>query len=233
MKTPFEHASSTFKENLEQGAEQDRSAQQFLDGFMIWIIGFSVGSIALLIGNIENLSKQYDYWMIKLILVSLALSIIGGILHRILLFDFKNKYNTTVFQVLSCLPKKDIMNIFPVDTSSIKSMEELIYVFQRDYGLDYTREMQLYNSIETEHGKKVIFNNLLERYTWTNQWAVRAHEEALQSMQKLLTEFGLYVPQKEDAKSPDFQKLNKIQAYVLYASCLFFILAIVITVAGF
>lgn len=232
MKTPYEEIIAYFRENLDVAIENDKSAQNFLDSFTIWLLGFSVGSIALLIGNIEDVTKYYSYWVVKSIIVLLVLSIIAGVLHRMLLFNLKTKYNQTLFYVRGALSDKNIMQTEIVDISQIVDIEELVERLKLDFDLDHTKELEIYRTLEDDKRKEILFTSLVNHYQRTNQWAKTSFDNGMNYIMELMNNVYLYKGKDYkgimNSKHPNLKRLDIIQTLCLYFSCLCFILAAII-----
>jgi len=236
MKSPYDEVVSIFRENLNDAVENDKSAQSFLDSFTTWLLGLSVGSIALLIGNIEAISKYYSICTIKGIVILLPISIIFGILHRLLLFYLTVKYNHALFYVKGALSEKEVMTTEIVDLSTISSIDELVMVGKLDFDIDFSKERLVYNDLD-DTNKKLLFDDMLRYYHETNLRAKKSFEDGMEYVTKIMKDVYLYQGKSYkislEAKNPNLQKLNILQIYCLYLSCLTFIIALIMVMVGF
>lgn len=234
MRTPFEEVIEACRENLDIAVENDKTAQQFLDSFTIWILGFSIGSLAIILGNIEKIIQYFSYWTVKGVIVLLVLSIISGIIHRILLFDLKNKYNQSLFYVRGALSNRDIMQTEIIDVSNIDSIEDIVRLLKLDFNMDLNKELEFHKNLTSERDKQIHLKTLIKLYQETNIWAKTSFDNGLQYITKIMKDVHMFngkgYGENIESKNPNLRRLDIIQTLCLYFSCLCFISAILVLV---
>lgn len=232
MKTPFEEVIDASRESLDIAVENDKVAQQFLDSFTIWLLGFSIGSLALLLGNIEKVIKYFSYWTVKAVIVLLVISVITGIIHRLLLFDLKRKYNQALFYVRGALSNKDIMQTEIFDVSNIESIEEIVRLLKLDFNMDFNQELEFHKNLTSENDKQIHLNSLIKFYQETNIWAKTSFDNGIKYITKIMKDVYMYngkgYIENVESKNPNLRRLDIIQTLCLYFSCLCFISAILV-----
>lgn len=57
MKRPFEFVRETFFENLDKIRENQRYNFNNSEKFMIWIVGFSIGGLSIIVTNMTNFGQ--------------------------------------------------------------------------------------------------------------------------------------------------------------------------------
>jgi hypothetical protein len=89
MKRPYEFVIENFFENLDKVKENQRYNFNSSERFMIWIVGFSIGGLSIIVTNITQFSQSFNHSIIQVILVLLSISIISGILYRWFFYLFQ------------------------------------------------------------------------------------------------------------------------------------------------
>ena len=88
------------------------------DKILVWIVGFSVTAITLIVSNIADLSKNYSVCVLKTVLILLTASIVCGIIHRFSALIFLTKYQSIMFFLEGAFSKEKTM---PTKTHELKT----------------------------------------------------------------------------------------------------------------
>lgn len=231
MKRPFEAVLEIFRNNLSQAVDIDKSNHEFLHQFTTWLLSFSVGALYLIASNFTNLKSYLSYWTIKSIIIALTISIITGILHRIFLYLYQGIYNTNVFYAESALSNNMMMAVNPVDVSHENNIENLVELLKRDYGVDDSAIIGLYNNANDSR-KEEILAFLRRKYQGTGDWAKKDYEIAFGHVNEVMKKtFGLTdkeISRASDMSSEKMRIFRYVFSYLLYVSCISFLAALLI-----
>lgn len=80
MERPFENITKTFFDSLERTRENQKYNFSNSEKFMIWIVGFAIGGLSIIVSNTTTLNQSFSHCTIKTILCLLSISIIFGII---------------------------------------------------------------------------------------------------------------------------------------------------------
>jgi len=61
MKRPFEFVMDNFFESLDKVKENQRYNFNNSERFMIWIVGFSIGGLSIIVTNLAQFTNSFDY----------------------------------------------------------------------------------------------------------------------------------------------------------------------------
>ena len=99
---------------------------------MIWIIGFSIGGIALILSNLSQLNSSLLN-NTKAVGILLCITIVFALLYRLTAYYFIIKARLTENFLTSYLSEEDIMPMVPEDLST-KSFEDMVEIITDDFG---------------------------------------------------------------------------------------------------
>lgn len=231
MKRPFDTIIDLYRDNLDQAVENDKHNHEFLHSFTIWIIGFSIGSLYLIMSNIMGIKDIIPYVFLKSLIVLLCISIIGGILHRIFLFFYQNEYNSNLFYVRGALSDIDIMQDNPIDVSNEADIKTLIDLLRDDFDQDESIVYKLYDEAD-DAGKEFLINALRKKYQKIGDWAVKDYKIAKDHVKDVMQKaFGMN--EQEYAKATEVSA-SRIRTYriwsfnMLYISYSSFVLSLIL-----
>lgn len=120
--TPQEILLKKAKEKLEEDRKKADRFFEFSEKFIIWLIGFSIGAISLIIVNADKINLSSV--SIKLIISLFSLTIILGIIYRILIYTYLNLIIAAESLLGNWFTNYDVMTVKPEDLSN-KSIFEI------------------------------------------------------------------------------------------------------------
>lgn len=89
MKKPFELIREIEFGNLDRNNQNSNDSISSIENFILWIVGFAITMIALIISNIEKLKLIINFIDIQTILVLLVSSLFFGIFNRYSIFRLR------------------------------------------------------------------------------------------------------------------------------------------------
>ncbi len=126
---------------------------------MVWIVGFSVGGLSLIVSNISQFDKTFCYTLTKSILILLTISIISGIVYRIAFYAYQSYYRQIEFFLDGAFSNKEFMEIDPDDLEEEIDMKEVIRRMKEDFGEDVSYMSEIYDQADLEV-KSFLLNDL-------------------------------------------------------------------------
>lgn len=231
MERPFRAVITAARENLDKSEENDKSNQEFLDSFSLWLIGLAVAGLSLVIINTDKIVPLCGERSTKIMLVLFIISIISGILHRYFLFLFRKEYNENLFFLRGALSNKKVMTVDPEDVTDIQELDKIILYLEEDFGLDYND----YLKVELpEANKLLLLEDLKQKYVNFGVWAKRDYQLGLEYLKDTFSHVYKYSEKQYlQMNTTDGQRaknLDVIQARLLILSILSFIGALVLMV---
>lgn len=141
------------------------------DKILVWIVGFAITAISIIVSNLTNLSDNYCPSTIKIVLVLLMISIISGIVYRISALLFMTKYQNILFFLEGAFSEQRMM---PTETKELKNPEDIHEIYQKiknDFDEDYIDVLELFNKTESKDSKKYYVDYLKEEYSRLAKWS--------------------------------------------------------------
>lgn len=184
------------------------------DKILVWIVGFSITAITLIITKITDLSKTYSNGILKTALLLLIIVVISGVIYRFSALLFLTKYQNKIFFLEGAFSKEKIM---PTEINELKQDFDIFQIHQKiksDFDFDYSDIIDLFNASKTEESKKYYTNYLREEYLRIGEWAKTDYENSINYIKGVYKNtFGL------SKKSIDkiFKGKNETFYFKLYA----------------
>lgn len=239
MKNPSELIREIEFNNLDNSQKNFRTNISNIENFILWIAGFTVTAIGLIISNLENLKLAIAFKNLQSVLVFFVCALFFAIFCRYSVFRLLILSQSIENYIKISLSNFDFPEIDPDELPDDITFEELIDRFKFDYDLDYSRYFEQYKQLdELEKEKSVI--ELKERYFEIGEFLSKTYNEGLENVRNIYkVAYGLsesksrrifYMEQSEISK-----KFNNWQYFVdlfFIFSCFFFLLAILILVIG-
>lgn len=232
MKRPFEFVMDTFFESLDNLKENQRYNFNNSEKFMIWVVGFSIGGLSIIVTNLAQFSNSFDHRTIKTILILLATSIISGILYRWFFYIYQILYQNIEFYLQGAFSRQQIMEVNPDDISNENDINEVIRRLKVDYDDDVSYILDEYAKL-TEEGKLIVLNDLKTRYQIIAQGVKKEFEFAMDhSKDTFKKAFGLSDKVANRMFKPNssrkFRLFGLLTTIAFLISCLSFIAVVVI-----
>jgi hypothetical protein len=145
---------------------------------MVWIVGFSIGGLTIILTNLTSFSQMFSHGILKLVLVLLSASIISGIVYRWAFYLYQVQYQNIEFYLQSAFSDKEIMETDPDDLSKETDIKEIVWRLKVDFGEDLSHVLEIYEKIDANH-KLLLIEDLKRHYRRTGEWAKKDYEGAI------------------------------------------------------
>lgn len=178
MERPFDTRLRHTYDSLEKSKENFIFNFNQNDKILVWIVGFSVTAISLIISNIGKISDNYSACNLKTILILLALSITSGIIYRFSALFFLTRYQNAMFYLKGAFSQENTM---AENTRKLKNPNDIHEIYQNikmDFGHDYSDIINLYNQSQTEESKNYYVGYLKSEYERLAEWSANEYEYA-------------------------------------------------------
>lgn len=164
MKRPFDAMMEVVAEHLAVARENQRFNQQQSDKLMIWLVGFCVGGIALIIGNMEKLQERFSYPLLKHMILLLSVSIVSGLIYRIALFYYVIYYQNAEYFLKSYFNNEEVMETDPDEIREEEDVNQVVRRLQIDFGEDHWHRLAQYDQLDSAEAKTGFRQSLIDRY---------------------------------------------------------------------
>ena len=192
MERPFDTRLRLVYETLEKTKENFIFNFNQNDKILVWIVGFSVTAISIIISKISDISENYSACILKAVLILLTTSIISGIIYRFSALLFLKKYQSIMFFLEGAFSKEKTM---PTETQELKTPNNIHEIYQKiktDFDHDYSDIVDLYNQPQSEESKNYYVDYLKNEYKRLAEWAKNEYQYADKYMKTVYkTAFGL------------------------------------------
>ncbi|MDP2527610.1 hypothetical protein [Maribacter dokdonensis] len=148
------------------------------DKILVWIVGFSVTGISLIVSKISDIAENYSDCILKTVLILLTASIISGIIYRFSALLFLTKYQNIMFYLEGAFSKEKTM---PTETRELKKPDDIHEIYQKikaDFDHDYEDVLNLYNQPQTDESKKYYIDYLKSEYQRLAEWSASEYKIA-------------------------------------------------------
>ena len=184
MKTPFELIREIEYGSLDRNNKNTNENISSIESFILWIVGFAVTMIVLIISNIEKLKLVINFIDIQTVLVLLISSLFFGIFNRYSIFRLRTINNIIENFIRSSLSNFDFPEINPDDLEEGITFEELIDRFKLDYNLDYNRYFEEYNNFN-EFEKIAALEDLKLRHREIGHFLRETYHDGLENVRNV------------------------------------------------
>ena len=240
MKSPFELLREIEFNSLERKTENFNNSILNIEKFILWIVSFSVGGIALIIGNMDKLKINFDECILKKSLVFLVASLLLGILNRYLIHHFQVYSQITDNFIRQHLTNHDFPDLSPDNISDENDFQKIIDRFKLDFDLDYSHYINEYENFDN-YQKDIVIAELKERHDEIAKFLQKTFHEAQENIRetyKIAYGFSekkskkyYYMPQNKIAKRFNILKYFVDLTFVFCS--LSFIIAIILLIIKF
>lgn len=178
MERPFDTRLRQTYDSLEKSKENFIFNFNQNDKVLVWIVGFCVTAISLIISNVAKISDSYSACILKAVLILLAISIISGITYRFSALLFLKRYQNAMFFLKGAFSQEGIM---PDSARELKKPNDIHEIYQNikmDFGYDYADVINLYNQSQTNEVKKYYVEYLKSEYLRLAEWSANEYKYA-------------------------------------------------------
>lgn len=233
MKRPFESITETFSNSLERVRENQIINFSNSEKFMVWIVGFSISGVSIIFTNLTSINEIYCYYIIKLVLCCLCLSIISGLVYRWAFYKVQYYYQNIEFYLQGAFSNTEaMMETDPEDLSEVNDIHEIIRRLKSDYDLDYNYVLESFDNLD-ESNKEILRNNLKKNYKITGDAVKKEYELSMDYVQNVYANaFGITkekVQKSLDKNASKYFKIyEKISTIAFIFSCSSFLFVIIL-----
>ena len=232
MKSPYEAIVELMHNNLDKQSENQRNNFSNIDKYMIWIVGFSSGAVALIVSNLTSFNKIFPHPLIKLLLFLLFISILCGILFRYLLYKYQEQYQNREMFVYGAFSNMDAMT---VDADSVENENDIYKILNSlkiDFDIDFMYMSKDYNEAP-ETIKIATLNFLKERHKQASIYTKKSYQLGLDYVIDTLSKaYGISKDKiQKIIDEGDLQKLHlyrKLTNIAFWFCCGSFLLVIIL-----
>jgi hypothetical protein len=237
MKRPFETVTETFFENLDKLKENQRYNFNNSEKFMIWIVGFSMGGLSIILTNLTQFNQSFSHCIIKTVLSLLSVSIISGIIYRWTFYLFQMEYQNVEFYLQGAFSNKEIMEIDHDDLTEETDIKEVVRRLKIDFDEDASYVLDDYLKVN-DTGKLFLLNDLKAHYKKVGDNVKAEYDFAIKYVKNTYKEaFGLSDKRIDKLFNSNTAKRLKFYgwttAIAFFISCLTFIAVIIILCLNF
>ena len=232
MKRPSEAVKEVCFENLKRTRENTKFIFEHSDKFIVWIVGFSLGGISLIVSNPSKVDKVISYTLMKSILILLTTSIIFGIFYRITYYLYQIYYQQIEFFIESSFSNKKFMEIETDDLTNETDIKEVIRRLKEDFGEDLFYIFDIYDQSNLKT-KEFLLNDLKSHYKKTGEWAKKDFELGIEFVKDTLkTAFGFSEKKFTQIFNEKISTKLKVYSWLtttfFFLTCLSFIAVVII-----
>ena len=231
MKRPFESLTQLISENLERVRENQLYNFSNFDKYMVWVVGFSIGGISIILTNLTSFNEVFDYFVVKTVLSALCVSIISGIIYRWSFYKYQFHYQQIEFYLKGAYTETQMVEIEPYDLSETNDINEIIVALKTDYDLDYRFILDAYESHDDDN--QAIIRDKLKKYYYKVGTQIKEEYEFTLNYIKEVDAKAFGISRKKvdklfNQKSSRFLKIyGWITSITFLLSCISFIFVLV------
>ena len=228
MKRPFELIRDATTENLARSREDLKAGIEQAHAFMVWIVGFSVGGLYLIVSNPAKVLNPYSHCLLKTMLILLTTSVVTGIIYRLAIYRFLARYNSVMVYIEGAFSKEEVMSTQVNDLSNETDIMEVARLLKDEFGEDVSSTVDLYMRASDELYKQRLLDGLKMHYNKTGAWAKADLESAIAYSKSVFkTAFGLSDKTVNKAFTHSSTTRMKLWRWVsiisFYLSCIAFV----------
>lgn len=176
MERPFDSRLRQTYETLEKSKENFIFNFNQNDKILVWIVGFCVTAISLIISNVGKITVNYSAYLLKTILILLGLSITSGIIYRFSALLFLTRYQNAMFYLKGAFSQEHIMAENTRYLKNCNNIHEIYQYIKMDFGHDYSYVIKLYKQSQTEESKNYYTGYLMSEYERLAKWSKKEYE---------------------------------------------------------
>ena len=236
MKRPFDSIKEIFSDSLTRSREDLKAMFEQAHSFMIWIVGFSIGGLSLIVANVSKIDQNICHSCIKCILILLTTSIISGIIYRLSIIRYQAKFRDAMFYIEGSFSDKQIIPTTR-NLSNENDIKEIVKFIKEDFDEDLFHVIDIYESADAEH-KMQMLSDIKIHYEKSGQWAKKSFDNGINFAKDVYQKaFGLSTDKVNklfnDYSSRQLRIWMLIASISFYLSCLTFIAVIIILCASY
>lgn len=230
MKGPYEVITESVFKSLDQLKENQRYNFSNSEKFLLWIVGFSIGGISIIVTSLAQFSDSYSHIIIKIILTLLSISVICGIIYRWHIHLYFIQYQKVEFYLQGAFSNEKMMDIEADDISDEKDIKEVIRRLKNDFGEDASYVLEIYNNI-SEEKKAILLEDFKNHYTNISKNVKQQYKLTKDYVKETMTKaFGISEKKFDRLINQDtgkqLNKFGRIATIAFLISCFSFIIVL-------
>jgi len=240
MKNPFILLREISLENFEKTKNNVQIIFQNIEKFILWIVGFSVGAIGIIISNFETFLKYFNHCELKKSLILFVASLIFGIFNRYSIIMFQTYFQHIENFIRLSLTNYDFPELEPENIENESDIITLINYFKNDYDLDYSHFYNNYIIADAIEQKNII-SKLKKDHNELGKIYNKLYFDGLENVRGIYKQaFDL---SEEKSKKLFYQPHSKVAMkfniwkylvdFFFIFSCLFFVLGVINLIISF
>ncbi|KOS06580.1 hypothetical protein AM493_11450 [Flavobacterium akiainvivens] len=162
MERPFETILKISYSAVEKDKENLIFTFDQLDKIIIWVVGFSVTTLSLIVSQIF-FANNYSRCILKTVLILCIISTIFGIIYRISALLRIRYYQNISFHLANAFANHEIMPIETMDFEGY-NINQINKTITSDFGYDYSDIVQLYNDTDNAEKRQYYIDYLKGEY---------------------------------------------------------------------
>lgn len=152
MERPFQTVTRAFSENLDKLKENQRYNFDKAEKFMLWIVGFSIGGVSLIVTNLTQFNQTFNHNTVKAVLILLSIFIIAGIVYRWAFYLLQIHYQGIELYLQGAFSNEKIMEMEmePEDITNETDIKEVVRRLKVDFDEDMSYVLDGYTNSTQE-----------------------------------------------------------------------------------
>jgi hypothetical protein len=188
MKRPLEVLTKVHLENLTETKENIIFNFNQIDKILVWIVGFSITAISLIVSNIAGLNSNFETHILKTILLLLCTSIISGIIYRFSALFYLADFQQKLFYLKGAFSNYEMT---PTDSETPESsnINELYLKIKKGFDIDYSDVVRNHENNNDKEIKELSISFLNKEYKrltqqakeeekFSNNFIIKSYKEA-------------------------------------------------------
>lgn len=178
MKRPFEHLTELSLEAVKKTAENSKFYFNQFDQILVWIVGFSITAISIIVSDFTSISGVLSKTILSLIVILFGISIIFGIIYRFAALLSMKKQHQIMFYIEAAFSKDEMINVVEEDIIS-NDIYEANQKILLDFNYDYSDIVNLYNEADNEQRREYLLKYLNDEHKRLSKWAKDEYDYTL------------------------------------------------------
>jgi len=221
IKTPFDQLRETVRKVNSEGKELFKYVFEKSDSISLWIIGLSLGGVAIFANNIGNIQKTISLPYLKQILLLLTISVTSGIIYRTLylyLYVIIDQINRNIDIAFS---KEKTMDTESLLTGK-ETFLELVDVLNKGFEEDLTYLIPVFNTID-EKARKILYQSVVDHYLANVNFAATNTGYAMDFFVETYAEAYGMTKEQFEKKVKNFNSGSRYKCTLTFAIIFYFI----------
>jgi len=239
LERPFDYFTKIFFENIEKANDNFIFNFNHTDKILVWIVGFSIAGLSLIVSSLSELEKSYNQLSIRTILILLVLIIIFGIGHRLAFLHTLKIHQNIIFFLKGAFTEKRMTLTEFEPISNPNNIYEIVQKIYDGFGLDYSDNIELYNNSESEGEKNRYTEYCLAEYKRLINLSKSEYDFSLTYIKDILKQAYGFSDEtansifEKDESGLSFTTWNNICTFLSSMTIILFILVLIILVSNY